>query len=255
VVPVLRSVTDAFRERARELVELPDGEGVEVELAENQRWRAFSLYLGNLRSRFSYNVDRPLPAAEIAHLVAHEAYPGHHTEDAVKDVAMVREGGRVELTVGLAVGVQPVVAEGVAELGAELMATEECHALVAEVLERHGVSYEAAVGLRVASAQRGLSGVTGNLVLLHAEGTSRDELVDYGCEWSLQPRDRVAKKVDDLANRPFLGYAFCYTEGLRLCRGFVGSDPARYRRLVAEQLALPDLRTVGAEAAVNRGEA
>jgi hypothetical protein len=73
---VLRAVTEAFRERARELVELPDGEGVEVELAENQRWRAFSLYLGNLRSRFSYNVDRPLPAAEIAHLVGHEAYPG-----------------------------------------------------------------------------------------------------------------------------------------------------------------------------------
>jgi hypothetical protein len=56
----------------------------------------------------------------------------------------------------VAVGVQPVVAEGVAELGAELMATEECHALVAEVLKRRGVSYEAAVGLRVASAQRGL---------------------------------------------------------------------------------------------------
>jgi hypothetical protein len=41
------------RDRTRALVGLPDGEGFEVRVVANERWRGFSEYLGNLRSRFS----------------------------------------------------------------------------------------------------------------------------------------------------------------------------------------------------------
>jgi hypothetical protein len=36
-------------------------------------------------------------------------------------------------------------------------------------------------------------------------------------------------------------YVFCYSEGLRLCRAFVGGDPARFERLISEQLVPTDL--------------
>ena len=36
-------------------------------------------------------------------------------------------------------------------------------------------------------------------------------------------------------------YIFCYVAGLPLCRAFVGGDPARFERLLAEQFVPADL--------------
>ena len=237
VVDVLRAVTDALRGRTRELVGLPEGEEIEIEVVTNERWVAFSRYLGNRRSRFSYNADLPLPAVDVPHLAAHEAYPGHHTEDSWKDVVLVREQGRVEFTLMLAVGIQPLIAEGIAELGAELLADRETHDLVAELVPQ----YDAETGSRVASARRTLAGVSANLTLRRAGGASREELTEYAREWSLQPPERVAKSIRSLETRPFRGSPFCYTEGLRLCREFAGHDPGRFKRLLSEQLTPADL--------------
>jgi hypothetical protein len=238
VAAVIREVADRFRERARAFVGLPEGEEIEVEVVTDERWVAFSRYLGGLRSLFSYNADLPLPTVDIAHLVAHEAYPGHHTEDAWKDAELVQRQGRVEFTVFTSVGAQPVIAEGVAQLGAELLADEQSHGAVAEILAGR---YDAAVGFRVAQARRVLADVTVNLILLHERGADQDELVEYAREWSLQPPERVAKMVRGVETRPFRGSVFCYTEGLRLCRDFAGDDPMLFKRLLTEQLALPDL--------------
>jgi hypothetical protein len=134
--------------------------------------------------------------------------------------------------------VQPVIAEGIAQLGAELLARRESHEVVAEAL---GGRYDAQLGFRVAQARRVLADVSVDLALLHAHGAGHDELLDYAREWSLQPPERVAKTVRGIETRPFPGSVFCYTEGLRLCRDFAGDDPARFKRLLTEQLALPDL--------------
>jgi hypothetical protein len=238
VVPALRAVAETLRQRTREFVGLPNGEEIEVEVVTNERWLAFSRYLGGLRSRVSYNADLPLSTVDIAHLVAHEAYPGHHTEDAWKDVDLVQGQARVEFSIFTSVGVQPVLAEGIAQLGAELLADEESHETVAEAL---GGGYDAALGFRVAQARRVLADLSVNLALLHDRGVGHEELVEYAQEWSLQPRARAEKSVQGVATRPFRGSVFCYTEGLRLCRDFAGEDPARFKRLLTEQLALPDL--------------
>jgi len=233
----LESMAEHMRGRTRELVGLPEGEEIEIEIVTGVRWVGFSGYLGDRRSRFSYNADLPLPAVDVAHLVAHESYPGHHTEDCWKDVVLVGEQGRVEFTLMLAVGIQPVIAEGIAQLGAELLADAEAHELVAGLVP----GYDAGVGLEAARARRVLSDYSTNLTLLHADGASRDELRDWLLEWSLQPPERVEKSLRSLDTRPFRGSPFCYSEGYRLCRAFAGDDPARFRRLLTEQLTPADL--------------
>jgi hypothetical protein len=236
----LEATADYMRSRTRELVGLPDGEEVEIEIVTGVRWVGFSQYLGNRRSRFSYNADLPLPAVDVPHLVAHESYPGHHTEDTWKDVVLVGEQARVEFTLMLAVGVQPVIAEGIAQLGAELVADAEAHELVANLVP----GYDAEVGLRVARARRALADYSTNLTVLHARGASRDELRDWLLQWSLQPPERVEKSLRSLETRPFRGSPFCYSEGYRLCRAFSGGDPARFRRLLTEQLTPADLTAI-----------
>jgi hypothetical protein len=236
----LEAMAEHMRGRTRELVGLPEGEEVEIEIVTGVRWVGFSGYLGGRRSRFSYNADLPLPAVDLAHLVAHESYPGHHTEDCWKDVVLVGEQGRVEFTLMLAVGVQPVIAEGIAQLGAELVADAEAHELVAGLAP----GYDPEVGREVGRARRALSDYSTNLTVLHAGGASRDELREWLLEWSLQPPERVEKSLRSLDTRPFRGSPFCYSEGYRLCRKFAGDDPARFRRLLTEQLTPADLAAV-----------
>jgi hypothetical protein len=236
----LEATAEHMRGRTRELVGLPEGEEIEIEIVTGVRWTGFSGYLGSRRSRFSYNADLPLPAVDVAHLVAHESYPGHHTEDVWKDVVLVGEQGRVEFTLMLAVGIQPVIAEGIAQLGAELVADAEAHELVAGLVP----GYDAELGLQAARARRVLSDYSTNLTLLHAGGASREELRDWLAEWSLQPPERVEKSLRSLDARPFRGSPFCYSEGYRLCRAFAGDDPARFRRLLTEQLTPADLTAV-----------
>jgi hypothetical protein len=47
--------------------------------------------------------------------------------------------------------------------------------------------------------------------------------------------------VEFITDPTWRAYGFCYTEGLRLCRQFVGGDPARFERLITEQLLPSDL--------------
>jgi hypothetical protein len=241
VVPVLRAAAGVFRERTRDLVGLPDGEDVEIELVSGERWRGFSRYLGGLKSRFSYNGDFALPASEVALFLSHEAYPGHHTDNVWKDVVLVRGEGRVELAIVLAVGPQPVLVEGTAQVGTEIVEDEAAHDAVAEAVRMIGCDYDACIGFRIATATRPLSALGANVALMYDDGTPRGEILDYARTWSLDPEDRVQRTLHGIESSTFRASVFCYTEGYRLCGAFVRSDPRRFERLLKEQLTLDDL--------------
>src|SRR5207248_3347257 len=82
LLPALRAVAEELRARTRALAGLPEGEEIELELVSGKRWGGFNLNLGDLRSRISINTDLPFPAADLAYYIAHEGYPGHHTDGA-----------------------------------------------------------------------------------------------------------------------------------------------------------------------------
>ena len=84
------SLAEDFRERTDRLFGLPDGEHIDFVLVTNKPWSGFNYYLGGLRSRVAINIDLPVLSTSLGHLVAHEAYPGHHTEHTRKEVGLVR---------------------------------------------------------------------------------------------------------------------------------------------------------------------
>jgi len=75
----LAQITGAVIEQARawtrDLVALPDGEGVVVEIVRGQPWMAFCEYLGELRSRISVNTDLPQSAFDLLVLASHGPGP------------------------------------------------------------------------------------------------------------------------------------------------------------------------------------
>jgi hypothetical protein len=238
----LRSLADDFRERTGRLFGLPDGEHVEWELAHDQPWSGFNYYLGDLRSRVAINTDLPVLSTSLAHLVAHEAYPGHHTEHSRKEAGLVRQRGWQEETIFLVGTPQCLLAEGLADLAIEVVAGERPEELVAAHLRPLGVRYDPEVVAATSIAGEALSAVRANVAWkLHEEGVSVDDATAYAERWGLLPRNRAEKAVEFLTSPTWRAYISCYVEGLPLCRRYVAGDPSRFATLLGAQLIPADL--------------
>src|SRR5262249_21780101 len=105
-----------MRDRTQALQALPEGEALIVEPVTDEPWWAFNYYLGNLQSRVVLNTDVPTTGLDVVHLVAHEVYPGHHTEHAVKEQLLIRDQGHIEEGIQLVPTPQAVLSEGIAEV-------------------------------------------------------------------------------------------------------------------------------------------
>lgn len=238
----VHTLAEAFRERTATAFGLPDGEHVEFELVSDEPWSGFNYYEGGLRSRVAINTDLPVSSTVIGHLVAHEAYPGHHTEHCRKEVGLVRQRGHLEESIFLVGTPQCLLAEGLADLAIEALLGPHHEPVLAEILRPLGIRYDTEVVAAVGAAAEAIGSVRGNAALLvHDRGRPVDDAVAELERWGLQTRDRATKAMAFLTHPTWRAYIFCYVAGLPLCRGFVGGDPARFERLLSEQFVPADL--------------
>jgi hypothetical protein len=234
---VIHSLADDFRERTERLFGLPEGESVEFVLETNKPWGGFNYYLGGLKSRVAINVDLPVLSTQIGHLVAHEAFPGHHTEHCRKEVGLVRRRRHLEETIFLVGTPQCLIAEGLADLGLEVIAGEHSAPVIEPHLRPLGIPYDAGLVDEVGSAAQRLGAVRGRAAIgIHDEGWSPERAVDYLRTWALLPEKRAAKTLEFLTDPTWRAYPFCYIDGYRICRDYVAGDAARFERLITEQL-------------------
>jgi hypothetical protein len=240
--PAIRSLADDLRERTEQSFGLPEGERIEWIFETDKPWAGFNYYEGGLRSRVAINIDLPVLSLGLGHLVAHEAYPGHHTEHTRKEAGLVRQRRWREETIFLVGTPQCTMAEGLADLGVEVTFGRRPEAIVAEHLGPLGVRYDADVAGQVAEAGEALSWVRSNAAIhLHDGGWPVEDVVAYLERWALLPRNRASKAVQFLTDETWRAYSHCYTEGLALCRAYVSGDPSRFERLVTEQVLPSDL--------------
>lgn len=238
----IRSLADDFRERTDALFGLPEGEHIDFMFETDKPWSGFNYYLGGLRSRVAINVDLPVLSTSLGHLVAHEAYPGHHTEHTRKEVGLVRRRDQQEEAIFLVGTPQCLLAEGLADLGLEVLVGARPEPVLADHLRPLGIRYDADVVAAVSTAAEALGAVRGNVALLiNDEGADAEEAIAYLERWALLPRNRAEKSIEFLTDPTWRAYISCYVEGLPLCRRFVAGDPARFQRLLSEQLIPSDL--------------
>jgi len=238
----IASLAEELRERTDRLFGLPEGEHVDFELVEDKPWSGFNTYLGDLHSRVAVNTDLPVLSTSLAHLVAHEAYPGHHTEHSRKEVGLVRRRRWMEESIFLVGTPQCLLAEGLADLGLETVLGPRPESVVASHLHPLGIRYDAEVVAAVSEAGEALGAVRGNAAWrLYVDGADPDVVVGEVARWALLPPARAAKAVEFLLHPTWRAYISCYVEGLPLCRRFVAGDPTRFARLLSEQLVPADL--------------
>jgi hypothetical protein len=242
LLAALGGLCDDFRARTERLLALPEDEAVELELVSDEPWAAYNYYLGGLRSRVVFNTDVPTQAAFAGQLVAHELYPGHHTEHTLKEERLVRGRGYGEESIALIATPQSLVSEAIAEVALDVLLGEAAHEIVAERVRPLGIDYEPERVARIVRAREALESVPTNAALmLHQEGAMYDDVHAYVSRWSLRATPYVDKSLQFVTDPTWRAYVACYSEGRRLGLAFVDGDPARFRRLVTEQLVPADL--------------
>ena len=244
VEPAVRVVAANLRERVREVTGLAAlDEHIDFEIARDVAWSGFNYYLGNFRSRVAVNADIGHRVSQLGVLVAHECYPGHHTEHCRKEDLLVRGAGEVEHTIFLVNTPQCLMAEGLGDLALSAAVGPGWGRWLAEVLDGIGPSFDPDLAEALEIVSRPLSAVRQNAaILLHDRATDPDEVVAYLQRWSLLGEDQARQRMRFLTDPLWRAYTSTYVEGEKLLRPWLQArDPgtsalSRFQRLLDEPL-------------------
>lgn len=246
-LPLIELARAETRARTLTHITLPAGEAVEVTLTEGQPWSAYNWYLGGFRSHIEFNTDIPLSAAALAETFAHEGYPGHHTEAALKDQLLARERGYAEHMLMLLHSPAAVIAEGIATTALEMIFLDGSHHqwnmdVLFPAAGLTDEALEAATQLpAIEAAMRQLDRVMGNAAILyHSGGLNRQQTIDYLQTYGLGSPRRAEKTFEFLSHPLNRSYVFTYTEGYELIDRQPDKGPV-FRRLLISQTLPSDL--------------
>lgn len=249
VMPVFDLVLRETRRRAQALFDLPSEEALSLHLVEGQPWSAYNWYLGGYRSRIELNTDLPVRASSAVPLLAHEAYPGHHTEHAIKEYRLYRQQGRAEHAVQLLLAPECVLSEGIADNAQGVIFSDHdlVEFLAQEILPLAGLSgVDAQRQIRLQKASQMLRGVGGNAaLLLHREGRSPDDVQAYVERYGLSTPAEAAHTIKFIQNPLFRSYIFNYATGRAMLAPLLEGPDAlsSFRRLLSEPLTPSQVRS------------
>jgi hypothetical protein len=237
---------DETRRRTLTFIELVEGESLEVTLVSNQPWGAYNWYKGNYHSLIEFNTDIPLNALGLLGTFAHEGYPGHHTEQILKDKLLYREKGYDEEAVRLLNSPAAVIAEGIATTALEIIfpndSDDEWNVEV--MLPAAELPAEPVEQIRrIARAARELRYVSGNAAILYHTGRLNEEqAVDYFRTYGLSNEQRARQGFRFI--NLYRAYPFTYTWGYDLIEQATnGRDKTPlFRRLLTEQVLPSQLK-------------
>ena len=239
----VHALSSALRDRVRADYGLPEVETVRYEVVTDQPWSGFNYYEGDYRSRVAINADLPHRLGQLPHLVAHEAYPGHHTEHCRKELGLVERGSRLEHTVFLVNTPECLMAEGLADLGVQAAIGPGWGPWAAEVLADLGLHVDGHLAERITAAAAPLNRVRQDAaVLLHDRGAPTDEVAAFIQRWSLVNGDRARQQLRFLTHPLWRAYTTTYVEGFDLLSRWLDARPAgqpvadRFVRLLDEPL-------------------
>jgi len=246
---VIPSICEHFRQRSRANFPLPKDEAMELVFVKNQPWGAYNWFLGNGRSRIDINTDLPLRANVLADLLAHEAYPGHHTELSIKEQKLVREAGRQEHRLALINAPSCVVSEGIATCALSIVLPEAEWATwhAEEIFPRVGLAHlNAEREHRIDQAQQKLGGINGNAAfLLHDQKASVEAVSNYLMRYQLTTAAKARKTVEFLSNPLYRSYTFTYSCGKQMLQDlFAAKDNTHhwFNRLLCEAVTPSQIR-------------
>lgn len=267
VETAVRAMAAALRDRVAGLTELPASEHIDFEVERDVAWSGFNYYLGDFQSRVAVNADVGHRMSQLPVLVAHECYPGHHTEHCRKEKLLVRESGQLEQTIFLVNTPQCLMAEGLGDLALTAAVGPGWAAWAAKVLDGIGPAFEPELAEALELASRPLNTVRQNAaIMVHDRAADADDVLTYLQKWGLVDEQRARQTMRFITDPLWRAYTSTYVEGERLLRPWLTARPAgqsafeRFQRLLDEPLTpsvvraeLASTRSALAESQVSNG--
>ncbi len=239
----IEAFSSALRDRVRAEYPLPDTETVVYQVVTDQPWSGFNYYLGDYRSKVAVNADIKQQMSNLPRLVAHESYPGHHTEHCRKEAGLVNRNGQVEQTIFLVNTPQCLMAEGLADLALYAAIGPGWGHWASEIYADLGLRFDGERAEAISEASAALAGVRQDAALmLHDEHRDAEEVAAFLRRWLLVNDTRAQQVLRFLSSPLWHAYTSTYVEGYRLLRRWLDDRPVgvslaeRFGRLLDEPL-------------------
>ena len=243
VETAVRTVAAALRAEVAGPTGLPAEEHIEFDIERDVAWSGFNYYLGRYSSRVAVNADVGHRMSQFPVLVAHECYPGHHTEHCRKEALLVEAGAQAEHTIFLVNTPQSLMAEGLGDLALTAAIGPGWASWAAGVLDGVGPGFEPEFVEELEVVSRPLNTVRQNAaIMLHDQHADPEQVVGYLRRWSLSDERRARQSLRFLSDPLWRAYTSTYVEGERLLRPWLDARPPgqsalqRFQRLLDEPL-------------------
>jgi hypothetical protein len=247
-LPLIELARAETRRRTLALVDLVEGESLEVSLVSDQPWSAYNWYKGNYHSLIEFNTDMPINVYGLLGTFAHEGYPGHHTEQILKDKLLYQEKGYAEEAVRMLSSPGAVIAEAIATTALEIIFPNHSDEVWNDevMFPAAGLTAEPAEQrIRIIQADHQLRYVYDNAAILYHTGRLNEEqTVDYFRTYTLSNEQRARRNFRFINDPVFPSYTHTYTWGYDLITEATngGDKTPLFRRLLTEQLLPSDLK-------------
>jgi hypothetical protein len=245
----IHAFSSALRDRVRAEYPLPEAETIVYEIVSDKPWSGFNYYQGDYRSTVAVNADLKQQMSNLPRLVAHESYPGHHTEHCRKEAGLVERDGQSEQTIFLVNTPQCLMAEGLADLALHAAIGPEWGPWASDIYADLGLRFDGERAQAISEASATLADVRQDAALmLHDEHRDVDDVAAFLQRWLLTTEARARQSLRFLSSPLWRAYTSTYVEGYRLLRGWLDARPAevtlteRFGRLLDEPLIPSSLR-------------
>ena len=131
VPSVITQAVAVCRAETMRRIDLPQEESLTIDYVRGRPWLGYARYLGGFRTAMEVNLDFPLTVDRAITLACHEAYPGHHVYNVLREQRFVRERGWQEFTVMQARSPASFTAEAFATFAGSQALTETTRAALA----------------------------------------------------------------------------------------------------------------------------
>lgn len=246
LAPLVPAMLQDLRARTAAKFPLPEYESFEFIQVKDKPWGAYNWYQGNFHSIIEWNTDLPASINIFPVGLAHEGYPGHHTEHAIKEKLLVRDGGRIEHSVTVLNAPECTIAEGVATTAFDIICSpqDQIDLFQKTIYPALGLDLDAARELEIERIADTLYNARSNAVyLLHEQHQTPDEVTAYLQRYALmeEPNAQKAVRFHEL----YRSYTFTYIIGKELLLTLFakrGNPVMWYRRLLTEPVTPQQVR-------------
>jgi hypothetical protein len=220
---VFAAAIQACREQTLKHIKLPEGESFKLEFVTNKPWSGYNWYKGQYQSVIQINVELPIYIERALDIGCHEAYPGHHTYNALLEKNLVNDRKWLEFSVYPLFSPQSLIAEGSANYGIEIAFPEA----VRQQFQRDTLFPLAGIDPALMEKYEALLKLTGQLSYAGNEAArayldgkiTREQAIAYLIQYELYPPEKAPQRTQFYDT--YRSYVINYNVGKDLVKDYI----------------------------------